>query len=196
MNQFELMILLFRKNSRILTEYVNGAKNRRNNLIRIKHMISTMKPSLYNIIKTIALDLDRFQISEMFRATGENGNMFLCYHKLNDQNNWEVATYRKLNRNAFVGISGMKTKSVESYEYNPTVVYDTVLKVGFIIDQNVVKYDNLVIFEDNACKIFKGIAGAHINAKKREDDAIRQAQILKQEIENDKKKEELFSLYD
>lgn len=193
MNQFELMILLFRKNSRILTEYVNSAKNRRNNLIRIKHMISTMKPNLYNIVKTIALDLERFHVSEMFRASGENGHMFLCYHKLNDKNNWEVAMYRKLNRNTFIGIHG--TKDVKEH-FDPTVVYDTVLKVCFIIDQNVVKYDDLVLFEDNAFKIFKGIAGAHINAKKREDDAIRQAQILKQEIENDKKKEQLFSLYD
>lgn len=188
MSDFELIILLLRKNSRLLSEFINKTQNkdyksqRRKKIIGLKSLIaSTTNSNLYNIIKAMALNLKRFKVEVMESQWKGKTEYYSYYDYTSLQRIYHRGTNREFGK--------------PQIEEVPLLVLDTDLTIRFIVDTKHVFSDDLVLFEQTERDIFRGVASAILDAKKREEQAQREAEELIKEQEKQLRKERILAKY-
>lgn len=192
MSEHELIILIFRKNSRLLQTYINETDNlkersrRRKKIINLKHYLSLLtRTSLYNIIKAMSVDFSRFKIEPMtiYYPHERSGSAYYGYFS---EKTYERVMYRK---------SGSVYGGRDNDSFTPVRVYDHRLSVEFVIEENTIVSDGLVLFKNHSYQTFRDIASAILDAKKREEAAEKAARIIRQEQEEQRRKEKILSKY-
>lgn len=180
MNDFEIMILLLRKNDRILKQYIVQKDISSSRIIQIKYLISHINSQLYGVIKTLATDFKRFDLKEM-HISSINGEFMYSYNNSNgDLIYYNNAHYWKM----------------DDPNYIPLTILDHDKGIRFNCDDVCTSTSKgTILFTGTDNNIFYGIAKALIDAKRRETALINEVQERKRIEEELKKKNEILDNY-
>lgn len=180
MNDFELMILVLRKNSRILREYIEQKEISTSHIVQIKYLLSHMNSQLYCVIKALANELERFDIKEM-HIESINGEFMYAYRNSN---------------NDLIYYSNAHYWKMDDPDYIPLTVLDHEKGIRFVSDDTLTATSHgTVIFTGSDNNIFYGIVKVLIGFKKRERKLMREVEERKRLEEELKKKNDILANY-
>lgn len=175
-----IMLLLFRKNTRLLKELSADYENYRQIIIYIKNLISKMSPELYGVIKTICTDYQRFEVKEMPLEVNRNGGHYFYYIDSNGNSKaYKFIAYWQLNDPNFI----------------PFTVFDNKKEILFTIDGQETFANGTKIFTDSDSTLLYGIVKVLVQAQKREEQILAEQIEIKRQEEESQKKHNILSNY-
>lgn len=180
MNDYELMVLLLRKNDRILKQYIQEKQISSSKIVYVKYLMSYINPQLYAVIKTLATELKRFEIKEMHIASVHGEFMYAYINSNGDLIYYNNAHYWKM----------------DNPNYIPFTILDHEKGIRFVCDDTLTATSKgTVLFTGSDNEIFYGITKVLINARKRENQLLREAEERRKVEEELKKKNDILDNY-
>lgn len=171
-----IIFLLFRKNTKMLKDFVNERGENRKRIIEIKASLSFLSSAQYNLIKAICTDLDRFEASQM-----EYTNKRFSYEDMRvDLIHPETNTLYKV---------------FDSKYHVPLVLHDKELNIYFIIESSTTIVNNIELFVNEEHKVFKLCVEELIKVKVREKELIKQQQQIKEDERKLEERQSILSKY-
>jgi hypothetical protein len=164
------MFLILRKNTKLLNEYVKSGQtkqlrnNRRANIIYMKSLLSALPARKYNLLKTIATDVNRFEILKPVREFTPQSDIV---NVIIPGTNIVLSTYDKL---SYV--------HKNSNTPDPQILYDTILNHYFILEETRTLIQDVTLFSNLDHTWFTDVFNAIKDAKNAESEIIKQRQIM------------------
>lgn len=203
-----LIFLLLRKNVKQLNEFIEShdkriKSQRRSYIIGLKCELASLPRQKYNLLKSIATEIDRFSIKEITKEiithnNDYNAKMHSILYCIEGTN--IVVDTEELSNNYFVPSSYIKNEekiSLRGEKSNiiPWILYDNVHDIHFIIKDECTIVNDVVLFENDEHMWFIDIFKTVKIMKIAEDEIIKQQQLLEQQLAEERKKEDIFSKY-
>lgn len=185
MKTITIIFLLLRKNSKMLGEFVNDNNSpkvkacRRKQIIDLKGKLAGLKPSQYMLIKTIATELQRFDILEPTRKfyANESKVTFVANDKV----------LKTVSTTAMYGGSAS--------EPDPIIIHDKVHGIHFVLSNDNTIVDDIVLFEGYEHVWFKEVSIGLRNAKEAEEKIMAEQKIHEEKMRLLNRKENILSRY-
>jgi len=185
MKPITIIFLLLRKNAKMLGEFVNDINapdvriRRRKQIIDLKSKLAALKPAQYMLVKTIATELHRFDILEPFRKFyADTGKVTFV---VNDK------VLKTVSNTARYGRS-------ES-EPDPSIIYDKVHGLYFVLSNDDTMVDDIVLFEGAEHEWFKEVFLGLRDAKDAEEKIMADQKIHEEKMRLLNRKENILSKY-
>lgn len=152
MKKSDMLFALLRK-STVLCELITN-DNERNFLIDLKYQYSKLQPSIRNMIRIMATDIERFEMENS--SIKSIAGVFENYHTSGEER-------------------------PETGQNHPVLI-DTVTNNRFVILRNTINVNNIVVFKDDEHKAFVVAFGCLVRAKERQEKIIRENKIEQERL--------------
>lgn len=174
MNDMKLMFLILRKNTKLLKEYVeNGSKRDRGlfrkNIILLKSMLAALPTKKYNLLKTIATEVTRFDIITLSRDFEQESEMVKLVIPGTD------IVVKTFFYHTMI-MSSMYGETVK--DPDPKVLYDKHLNIYFILDKDETTVQDVTLFSGSDHVWFSSVFRAIKDAKDAEEEIIKQRELM------------------
>lgn len=185
----KLMFLILRKNTKLLNEYVKSGEtkriksNRRSHLIHMKCLLSALPPRQYNLLKTIATNVNRFEIITPVREFSPQSDIAKVIIPGTDI---VLSTYSRM---AYIN------SSKKSEKPDPHILHDTILNHYFILEETRTLIKDVTLFSNLDHQWFTDVFNAIKDAKDAETEIIKQRNIMAELRKIEKYKEGILDKY-
>lgn len=193
----KILFLILRKNTKLLKEYVSavGAARvrcqRRQHIIFMKSQLASLPTKKYNLLKTIATDVNRFDILTPVRAFDRDSEIVRLMIPETDivlkSMYHSIEIIRGMYRSSAYGETGD--------EPDPRILHDKILNHYFILEEKQTTIQNVVLFGGSDHAWFEDVYNAIKDAKDAEEEIMRQQKIMEELRVVEKFKEGILDKY-
>jgi len=177
-SNMKLMFLILRKNTKLLKEFINAIPTarvraqRRSHIIFMKSQLSSLPMKKYNLLKTIATNVNRFDILTPIRAFDRNSEIVRLMIPETDV---VLKTYLQSVHHMRTAIYGHTNDDPD-----PRILHDTILNHYFILENKQTKIQDVVLFGGADHVWFEEVYNAIKDAKDAEAEIIKQQKIMEE----------------
>ncbi len=192
-SNMKLMFLILRKNTKLLKEFVNAIPTprvrcqRRQHIIFMKSQLSSLPLKKYNLLKTIATNVTRFDILTPVRAFDRGSEVVRLMIPETDV---VLKTYLQSVHHMRTAMYGHVAEDPD-----PRILYDTILNHHFILENKQTKIQDVVLFSGADHIWFEEVFNAIKDAKDAEEEILRQQKIMEELRIVEKIKEGILDQY-
>lgn len=193
----KILFLILRKNTKLLKEYVSAVGagrvrcNRRQHIIFMKSQLASLPMKKYNLLKTIATDVNRFDILTPVRAFDQSSEVVRLMIP-------ETDIVLKSFHNSVQIMRGMYRSSAFGEtvdDPDPRILHDKILNHYFILEAKQTTIQNVVLFGGSDHAWFEDVYNAIKDAKDAEEEIMRQQKIMEELRVVEKFKEGILDKY-
>ena len=196
MNKMTLTFLLLRKNVKQLRQYLNDAPDkktrstRRKYLLEIKAELSKLSYSRYNLIKTIANNIDQFSIKNVVQDYRYDRDLERSWIDFVIQGT-DIVLKSVGQKRYYIN----RIDNIDDDNPMPKVLYDKINNIYFLLYSDCTIVDGVKLFDKKEHVWFSEVFEALEQAKNAEQHIIEQQRLLEEKMREERKKEGILSKY-
>lgn len=206
MNRTTMTFLLLRKNTKLLKEYINKGHDaevrsqRREYIISLKQELAALSPERYNLIKTVATEIDRFIIKQITQnyVPYDEKDFHVIQHIIQGTNivlREEVVHHYLMGRMWNDRTSEKKSMRDQPPSEDPWILYDKIHDIHFLIYDEKTVVDKVELFTGREHGWFIGIFKALQEMKVAEEEIMNQQRVLEELRKEERRKAGILSKY-
>lgn len=206
MNRTTMTFLLLRKNTKLLKEYINKGHDaevrsqRREYIISLKQELAALSPERYNLIKTVATEIDRFIIKQITQnyVPYDEKDFHIIQHIIQGTNivlREEVVHHYLMGRMWDDRTSEKKSMRDQPPSEDPWILYDKIHNIHFLIYDEKTVVDKVELFTGREHGWFIGIFKALQEMKVAEEEIMKQQRVLEELRKEERRKAGILSKY-
>lgn len=205
-NRTTITFLLLRKNTKLLKEYISKGHDaevrsqRREYIISIKQELAALPAARYNLIKTIATEIDRFIIKDITQnyVPYDEKDYHVIQHIIQGTN---IVLREEVVHHYLMGRMWMDTSEVKNTmrgqppSEDPWILYDKIHNIYFLIHDDKTVVDKVDLFTGREHGWFICIFNALKEMKQAEEEILKQQRVLEELRREQRRKEGILSKY-
>jgi hypothetical protein len=194
-SNMKLMFLILRKNTKLLNEFIYAIPTpriraqRRSHIIFMKNKLAELSTKKYNLLKTIATNVNRFDILKPIRAFDRNTEIVKLIIPDTEIviKSFYDSRIRAYHHPAMYGSS--------EEDPDPRILHDKILNHYFILESKQTTIQEVVLFGGNDHLWFEAVYDAIKDAKDAEEEILKQQKIMEEMRILEKFKEGILDKY-
>ncbi|AMM43721.1 hypothetical protein FDG95_gp156 [Pectobacterium phage vB_PcaM_CBB] len=206
-NRTTMTFLLLRKNTKLLNEYISKGHDaevrsqRREYIISLKQELAALPPERYNLIKTVATEIDRFIIKDITKnyVPYDEKDYHVMQHIIQGTNivlREEVVHHYMMPRMWLdTSEKAKNTMRGQPPSEDPWILYDKIHNIHFLIYDEKTVVDKVDLFTGREHGWFIGIFKALQEMKEAEEEIMKQQRVLEELRKEERRKAGILSKY-